>query len=931
MRALVLEPVEDLREQIVTTLCERGFSVEVSQSAERLLTLCERREIDLAVIRYSPDPGVTETLCRQIRHREDDWELCLLIALPEDAVGEAQTLLDAGASDLLDLPLEQRTLELRLSTARHRLDRDLRARKIQGELELRLKQRDAIADISRLALAGEEVPGLARETASILVKTLGADFCLVTKLLPATQELDVIGAIGLGVGNPVTRLPAGPETEAARTLAAKEPVVVDDFRKESWFALPGVVMSELPVSGMCVTIRGSKGPFGLLGVYTRKRRKFGPDDVSFFQTAAHLLASAFGLRDSESAQRASEERFRTMVESAPNGLLLVDVNGKIQMASAYVESLFGFEPNELVGESVDRLVPLRFRGHHSVSRREFVKRPANRMMGEGRDLWGLRKNGSEFPIEIGLSPLKGHSGMQVVCNVIDITQRKRLEEQFIQSQKMESMGRLAGGLAHDFNNLLTVILTNCGFLLGKANLSETAQNDVQGIKSAADRAAILTGQLLAFSRKQVLAPRVLELNQLLDGVEQMLGRLLGESIDLVIHRGVDAGTLQADPTQLEQAIVNLAVNAQDAMPDGGILTLETSQVDLDEEYCSIHADVGPGRYVQLSVSDTGFGMDETTLQNIFEPFYTTKPIGKGTGLGLSTSLGIVKQSGGHIWVYSEPGRGTVFRLYFPCLEQAGPVKERVEKLDNRYHGSATLLVVEDADHVRGSAQRILAEQGYKVLLASGGKEAIRICNEFQGEIDLLLTDVVMPEMNGRELAEFLRPIRPDMRIMFMSGYTNDAVLQQHMVDLDAAFLQKPFTVDSLARQVFQALDVRPTRSRKPSAILLIDDDDDVREGVAGLLEDVDINVHRANSLSEGLVQLSKRKCDLVLTDFRLPGEGDPVEHISREFPEMRIVVMSGDITSADGLQDGAGRVVSLLQKPFELSDLLRTIETALRD
>jgi two-component system cell cycle sensor histidine kinase/response regulator CckA len=393
-------------------------------------------------------------------------------------------------------------------------------------------------------------------------------------------------------------------------------------------------------------------------------------------------------------------------------------------------------------------------------------------------------------------------GEECVLTVMDdISERKQLEEQLLQAQKMEAVGRLAGGVAHDFNNLLTAIIGYSDLLLLQAEGSSRLRSNIEEIRKAGKRAAKLTSQLLAFSRKQVLQPKVIDLNEIVTDLSKMLQRLIGEDVELVCITKADLGQVKADPGQIEQILINLAVNARDAMPEGGKITMETGNVVLDEEYTRHHAKVSPGSYVMMAVSDSGHGMDLSTQSHIFEPFFTTKGPGKGTGLGLSTVYGIVKQSDGHIWVYSEPGHGTTFKVYFPRVDA------EIDSLDSTHasleppQGSETILLVEDEEQVRELARIALEMSGYRVLEAADGVEALQRSAEHEGPIELLVTDVVMPQMSGRQLAEKMKVIRPGMRVLYMSGYTDDAIVHHGVLDSAAAFIQKPFSPREMARKV----------------------------------------------------------------------------------------------------------------------------------
>ena len=385
-------------------------------------------------------------------------------------------------------------------------------------------------------------------------------------------------------------------------------------------------------------------------------------------------------------------------------------------------------------------------------------------------------------------------------------ERKNLEEQLVQAQKLEAVGRLAGGIAHDFNNLLTAIIGYAQLALGRLQPDDPLRRRVEEIKKAGDRAASLTRQLLAFSRKQVMQPKVIDLNSVVAELERMLVRMIGEDIEMRTMLQPDLGNVKADPGQMEQVIMNLVLNARDAMPAGGKLTIETANGYLDETYAQQHVAVLPGAYVMLAVSDNGAGIDEETQQHIFEPFFTTKEVGKGTGLGLSTAYGIVKQSGGNIWVYSEPGKGTTFKIYLPRVDEAADEYKHPVATVDLPQGTETILLVEDEEMVLKVARESLMTCGYRVLEATSGKDALLICEQHRETIHLLLTDVVMPEVSGREVANRLLSLHPEMRILYMSGYADNAIVHHGVLDEGTNFIEKPFGPDALALKVRSVLD-----------------------------------------------------------------------------------------------------------------------------
>ena len=501
----------------------------------------------------------------------------------------------------------------------------------------------------------------------------------------------------------------------------------------------------------------------------------------------------------------SEKLLVAILESASQAIISIDRRGRIVLVNRRAGEMFGYTGEELQGARVELLLPESKRAAHGRQRDEYFERPRTRPMGIGLDLSGRRKDGTEFPVEVSLSTIETDDGIFGIAFISDISPRKALEAQLMHAQKMEAVGRLAGGVAHDFNNMLTVIAGYNRMILDELSTMDPLRGYAEEILKAADRAGALTNQLLAFSRRQVMQPRIININAVLGQTEKMLRRLIGEDVQLVMSLDKNAGNIKADPNHIEQAIVNLAVNSRDAMPNGGRLTIETGNVQIDENYVKTHMGVKPGEFVMIAVSDTGHGMDSATRQNIFEPFFTTKQQGKGTGLGLATVYGMVKQSGGDIWVYSEPGQGTTFKLYFPLVEEpvSGAIGE--DPGISRQLSSETVLLVEDEAQVRDLTAKMLKQLGYPVLTAENGDAAIEVSKAFTREIALLVTDVVMPNMSGRQVADALVASRPGLRVLFLSGYTEHAVVNHGVLDSNVNFLAKPFSREALGRKVREVL------------------------------------------------------------------------------------------------------------------------------
>ena len=526
-------------------------------------------------------------------------------------------------------------------------------------------------------------------------------------------------------------------------------------------------------------------------------------DPRRFMRLPAAVRSAIDHVRQRAAARAAETRYHELFDGAPVGLIRSLPDGRILAANAAAVRIAGYPSvSALLDASVADLYA---EGGDRARVMGALERGESH---QNLEIQGRRQDGTVIWVSVNVRPVRNAAGAvaHYEWSFADITERRQLESQLRQAQKMEAVGQLAGGVAHDFNNLLTVIGGRCYLMLGKLGADDPLRREVELVRGAAERAARLTHQLLAFSRKQVLEPRVLDLNETVSGIEPLLRRLIGEHIEISVIQGPGLAHVKADAGQLEQVILNLAVNARDAMGRGGQLVLETANATLDAAAARRSPDLEPGAYVMLSVTDSGHGMDAATRAQIFEPFFTTKEVGKGTGLGLATVYGIVKQSGGLIEVESEPGHGASFKVYLPAVQAPVEAAEPAKAPGTRLRGSETELLVEDDPSLRTLAREILTVQGYTVIEAASPLEAIRIHERHADAIHLLLTDVVMPEMNGPQLAAQLQAGRPGMEVLFMSGYTGSALALEGGGEFGGAFLAKPFTPDGLSRRVREVLD-----------------------------------------------------------------------------------------------------------------------------
>ncbi len=737
---------------------------------------------------------------------------------------------------------------------------DTERKRAEAELKARARQQAAVAELGQRALAGTDLSTLMDETTAIVAQTLEVEYCKVLELLPNGDALLLRAGVGWQeglVGQATTG--TGIDSQAGYTLLSNGPVIVEDLRTETRFSAPPLLRDHQVVSGISVIIQGQDRPFGVLGAHTTKQRTFTRDDVHFLQAGANVLATAIqrkrvekrirrrnreltllnriiaastaSLEPEEVLEIACRELARAfdvpqaaatllnqektealvvaeyLAEDQPSALPAMDEAIPIEGNLALQYLLSHKAPLAVDDAQNDpRLAPT----HGLMCQRGTVSLLLLPLIIEGEVVGSLCLEAVEprhfSAEEVSLAWNVADQVAGVLARARLDQERRQLEQQYLHAQKMEAVGRLTAGIAHDFNNLLTAINGFSELLQFQLSPHDPAQELVSKVRDSARRAADLVRQLLAFSRKQVIEPQVLDLNTVVTEMEGMLRRIIGEDIQMETLLAPDLWPVEVDPAQMEQVIVNLAVNARDAMPEGGRLTIETANVVLDEDYTAHHLEAGPGEHVLLALSDTGIGMSEEVKAHIFEPFFTTKEQGEGTGLGLATVYGIVKQSGGYVWVYSEEGIGTTFKIYLPRAREAAQPLPRPETGREMPAGGETILLVEDDEAVRELVWRVLQRQGYTLLEARDGQEALQLATYHPNPIHLLLTDVVMPGMSGVALAEKLIQIHPELKTIFMSGYTDNTIAHHGMLEPGVTLLQKPFSPLALARKVRAVLD-----------------------------------------------------------------------------------------------------------------------------
>ncbi|MGD0207707.1 MAG: ATP-binding protein [Verrucomicrobiota bacterium] len=652
-------------------------------------------------------------------------------------------------------------------------------------------QQTVVAALGQFALTNSDLEALLNQTVMLVAQTLGVEYSAVFEQLPAGQL-----RLQAGVGwkpeyDRQTSLPGNENSPIISALKSGDPVVTADLKAETRISASPFLAEHGVVSGVTVAIPTHDRPYGILGIYSTHQRKFNSDEVQFLMAAA----TAIGLAVERKRADAELQKLAAFVQLNPDAAMELNVNGTItyfnEAAQQLATSVQRNRPGEILPPDIDRIIRECLASGQSKVRLETKM--------DGRTFsWSVHP---VLPSNV------------VHCYVEDITERLSLEAQLRQAQKMESIGQLAAGVAHDFNNMLTIIQGHSSSLLARPALPPEVIDSVQAVYFAAERAAGLTRQLLMFSRKNVMQPELLDLQRIVGNMSRMLERLLGETITLEFQPAVENSFVQGDCGMIEQVVMNLSLNARDAMPRGGRLTIGIETVDIDAVFIETHPQAHAGRFVRFRVTDTGTGMDSATLGRIFEPFFTTKDVGKGTGLGLATVYGIVKQHEGWVEVNSEPGKGSTFDVFLPAGDKVPALaEEEAASAVPVAGGSETILIVEDEPVLRSMARDILEECGYRILEASSGKEALDVWNQRANEIDLLLTDMVMPDgVSGADLVEKLQASQPRLKVVFTSGYTANEVNQKMLSRTHASFLAKPYTHAELAKTVRDCLDQNNSR------------------------------------------------------------------------------------------------------------------------
>ena len=763
-RILVVNDLADQREVAGITLELAGYEVLFAASGNEGYRTASSEMPDLILSDVMMPDGSGIDLCRLVRadERLAMTPILLVSAIRRDSRSAIEGL-EAGADDYIEIPFEPVHLLAKVSRL---LERKL--------LEDKLK-------------ASEELFRGVFENAAIAIALVNAEGKFVR-------------------GNPVCFEMIGytPDELAGRSFIE---LTHPDDREKDWQLFRDVIEGRR--QSYQIEKRYIRRDGSLLWGHLSVSKVSGVGgDVEF---AIGMIEDVTDRKRMEDALRESEEHHRIIAETAQDAIIGMDEASTVLFVNKAAEAIFGYSSFEVIGRPITDLMPERFRAFHLAGVANYMRTGERRVPWGQLEVLGLHRDGREIPLELSFGVTRS-GGRQVFIGVArDVSRRradeeaiKQKDEQLRQSQKLESVGRLAGGIAHDFNNMLTAINGYSEIILRQLPAGDPLRPKVEEIKKAGERSASLTHQLLAFSRRQVLQPARLDLNDVVRDTSTMLQRLLGEDLELKIVLDPNLGPVEADIGQLTQVIMNLAVNARDAMPDGGSVTIETANIYLDQASAVSVVLAAPGPYVMLAVTDTGTGISPDDRPHIFEPFYTTKEMGRGTGLGLATVYGIVKQSGGYIWVESEPGAGSTFRIYLPRIEEEAAAAE-ADPAAKIPSGTETILIVEDEPLVRSLTRQVLEECGYNVVEAANGIEALEICQSRRHDIDLLITDVVMPDLGGRELAAEVSLLDPELPILFTSGYTDDDIVRRGIIEVGANFIQKPFNLELLAHKVRELL------------------------------------------------------------------------------------------------------------------------------
>ncbi len=801
---LVVDDELELKNVLVELLCANGFDVAGFTSAHAALDALRGQNFDVLLSDLMMPAMDGITLLSAALEVDEHLE-CIIMT----GQGTIQTAVDAMKLGAFDYVLKPFSLQSLLPV----LNRAINMRRLRQE-NLQLRESVAIHELCQTITFTLEPAAILSKLADTALQQSKADEVAI--LLPTEDGTELYVAEVRGRNR--ERL-IGKRVKFDRSVSSwigreLRPQLLDSEIEDARFT-PCNPRSDIR-SAISVPLQIAGKLIGIINIGTvTGARPFTTGQMKALTILASTAAAALENAALHTQVLQAEENYRSIFDNAVEGIFQSTLEGRFKKVNQSLARILGYDsPDELMDSIKDIASQLHV---DTNSQAEAAMLLEDRGVLQGFEFEAFRKDGSKIWLCENKRSVRDSNNVELYREgtLEDITERKRAEEalrqseeQLRQSQKLEAVGQLAGGIAHDFNNLLTIISGYSDLALRNLDKDNPIRTNIEEIRRAGQRAATLTRQLLAFSRKQVLQPKVLRLNRIVADVEKMLRRLIGEDIDLLTLLEPSLGQIKADPGQIEQVIVNLVVNARDAMPQGGKLTVETANVYLDNNYARKHVAILPGHYVMLAVSDTGCGMSPETSARAFEPFFTTKDAGKGTGLGLSTVYGIVKQSGGNVWAYSEEGRGSTFKIYLPRVDEVVSGELDRDFPNELPQGRETILLAEDEDQVRRMTRKILEMNGYRVIEAGNGEEALLVYEEHKGRFDLVLTDAVMPLMSGRELAESLKFLDPNVKLLFMSGYTDDAIVRHGLLDDELAFLQKPFTPDALMRKVREVLDTK---------------------------------------------------------------------------------------------------------------------------